>query len=185
MAYRPPVPFARPLRRLAGGGYAVHFSAFPGARSSAYLPSPCKQTTYHLYIDKQYPYAIIASELGTPLPCPANMARRQVVLLTPPEAVHLTPLPFYKQTAPITPLDSALIELFILKTLKSFRMNTYKKHGGRGVLLLTRRSGLAEKEANISSLPRFSAHLPQPFRGPFQAPFPHPTAPLSPLLLNS
>src|SRR5258708_24409543 len=37
----------------------------------------------------------------------------------------------------LTPLESALIQVFILGNLKLFRMNTYKKHGGAGLLLLT------------------------------------------------
>jgi hypothetical protein len=37
-----------------------------------------------------------------------------------------------------TPLESALIEVLILKNLKLFRMNTYEKYRGEGVLLLTR-----------------------------------------------
>jgi hypothetical protein len=37
-----------------------------------------------------------------------------------------------------TPLESALIQVLILNSLKLFRMNTYEKHRGEGVLLLTR-----------------------------------------------
>ena len=35
------------------------------------------------------------------------------------------------------PLESTLIEVFILRNLNLFRMNTYEKHGGWGVSLLT------------------------------------------------
>ena len=39
--------------------------------------------------------------------------------------------------APVSLLESALIEVLIPKNLKLFRMNTYKKYRGVGVLLLT------------------------------------------------
>jgi hypothetical protein len=34
------------------------------------------------------------------------------------------------------PLESTLVEVFILKNLNLFRMNTYEKTGGWGLLLL-------------------------------------------------
>ena len=37
-----------------------------------------------------------------------------------------------KKPLTATPLESALIEVVILKNLKLFRMNTYKKHRGEG-----------------------------------------------------
>jgi hypothetical protein len=40
--------------------------------------------------------------------------------------------------APVTPLEYALIEVLIPGNLKLFRMNTYGKHRGEGVLLLNR-----------------------------------------------
>jgi hypothetical protein len=48
--------------------------------------------------------------------------------------------PFRSQECPeiaqflrnLSPLESALIQVFILNNLKSFRMNTYEKHGDRG-----------------------------------------------------
>jgi len=66
------------------------------------------------------------------------MGARQAVLLTPSESTRPTQLLSCKQTAPVTPLESALIEVLILKSFKFFRMNTYEKHRGEGVLLLTR-----------------------------------------------
>jgi hypothetical protein len=41
-------------------------------------------------------------------------------------------LPSCKHTAPVTPLESALVEVLIPKYLKSLRMNTYEKQGGGG-----------------------------------------------------
>ena len=67
------------------------------------------------------------------------MLARQVVLLNPPESTHPRWLLFYKHSAPANS--------FRIRTCKSvskqrtstpFRMNTYKKPGGRGVLLLTK-----------------------------------------------
>ena len=67
------------------------------------------------------------------------MASRRAVLLTPlSRSVHPTPLPSYNSPAPITHLESTLLQVFILKNLKSFRMNTSKKTGWRGALWLTK-----------------------------------------------
>jgi len=43
-----------------------------------------------------------------------------------------------ENSVPATSLESALIEVLILNSLKLFRMNTYEKYRGEGVLLLTR-----------------------------------------------
>jgi hypothetical protein len=43
-----------------------------------------------------------------------------------------------RKGTPVTSLESTLVEVFILIDLKSFRNNTYEKHRGEGVLLLTR-----------------------------------------------
>jgi len=37
----------------------------------------------------------------------------------------------------VTSLESTLVEVFILNNLNLFRMNTYEKHGGVGVIMLT------------------------------------------------
>ena len=73
-----------------------------------------------------------------------------------------------KHTAPITPLESALIQVLIPKNLKPPRINTYKKHGGEGVLLLTWRSTrlliLSDRREpkDLSSYPKKIAVLPAP-----------------------
>src|SRR5258707_6501796 len=54
------------------------------------------------------------------------------------QAVLLTPSRFSGTTRLLSPLESTLIEVLILKSFKFFRMNTYEKHRGEGVLLLTR-----------------------------------------------
>src|SRR5258708_39544241 len=61
------------------------------------------------------------------------MGARRAVLLTPSESIHPTQLLSCQHIAPITPLESALVEVFILKSLKFFRINTYEKHRGEGV----------------------------------------------------
>jgi hypothetical protein len=58
------------------------------------------------------------------------MGSRQVVLLTPSKSSGMARL--------LSPLESTLTEVLILKGFKFFRMNTYEKHRGEGVLLLTR-----------------------------------------------
>ncbi len=66
------------------------------------------------------------------------MRPRRAVLLTPFQSTHPRQLPFYNYIALVTPLESALMEVLISKNFKSFRINTYKKHRGEGVLWLTR-----------------------------------------------
>ena len=88
------------------------------------------------------------------------MAFRRAVLLTPPSrSVHPALLPFYNFPAPRTPLESTLLQVFILKNLKSFRMNTYKKTGGRGLLWLT-------KNLSMRCLPEYSP-LPASSHSPY------------------
>src|SRR5260370_23730539 len=58
------------------------------------------------------------------------MGSRQAVLLTPSKSSGTARL--------LSPLESTLIEVLILKSFKFFRMNTYEKYRGEGVLLLTR-----------------------------------------------
>src|SRR5260221_14501501 len=60
------------------------------------------------------------------------MRARQAVPLTPSKSTGPPQLLYCQHTAPITPLESALLQVFILKILKSFGINTYKKPGGRG-----------------------------------------------------
>src|SRR5258708_21169641 len=57
------------------------------------------------------------------------MGSRQATLLTPSESSGTARL--------LSPLESTLTEVLILKSFKFFRMNTYEKHRGEGVLLLT------------------------------------------------
>ena len=67
------------------------------------------------------------------------MRPRRAVLLTPlSRSVHTVQLPSYNSPSPITPLESTLLQVFILKNLKPIRMNTYKKSRGRGLLWLTK-----------------------------------------------
>jgi hypothetical protein len=61
------------------------------------------------------------------------MRARQAVLLTSSKSSGPPQLLSCKQTTPITHAESTLLQVFILKSLKLFRMNTYKKHRGRGV----------------------------------------------------
>jgi hypothetical protein len=49
---------------------------------------------------------------------------------------HTNPSENRRKTVPITRLESALTQVFILKSLKSFGIHTYK-NPGEGVLLLT------------------------------------------------
>src|SRR5258708_28626027 len=65
---------------------------------------------------------------------PPNMLARHAVLLTPAPADVCLPLACPEQRR-ATPLESTLIgtlEEFILNNLKLFRINTYKKKGGKG-----------------------------------------------------
>jgi hypothetical protein len=64
------------------------------------------------------------------------MGARYAVLLTPSKPSGLTQLLSCQQIAPVSPLESALLEVFILKSLKFFRINTYEKHRGRGLVIV-------------------------------------------------
>jgi hypothetical protein len=75
-----------------------------------------------------------------------SMGSRQAVLLTPPESSSAT----WLHPAPATPLESALIEVFILKSFKFFRMNTYEKHRGEGAFLF-RNSPLATRHSSLAT----------------------------------
>jgi len=66
------------------------------------------------------------------------MGARDAVLLIPSESSGPVQLLSFKQLVPVNPLECALLEVFILKSFKFFRMNTYEKHRGWGLLLLTR-----------------------------------------------
>ena len=60
------------------------------------------------------------------------MGARRAVLLTHSKSIAPYPLLSHKQRAPITPLESALMQVLILNNLKLFRINTYEKHRGEG-----------------------------------------------------
>ena len=72
------------------------------------------------------------------IPCSPGRPRRAVLLTPSSRSAHPALLPSYNSAAPKTPLESTLLQVFILKNLKSFRMNTSKKTRGRGVLWLTK-----------------------------------------------
>src|SRR5579859_7417832 len=59
------------------------------------------------------------------------MVVRSVVLQDPPKHPFPAQLPFNNSSRALSPLESALTQVFILRHLKSFRMNTYTKTGGR------------------------------------------------------
>src|SRR5258708_22992535 len=61
------------------------------------------------------------------------MPARRAVLLTTSESAHPPQLLSCQHIAPVTSLESTLVEVFILKSLKFFRINTYEKHRGEGV----------------------------------------------------
>jgi hypothetical protein len=64
------------------------------------------------------------------------MRPRHAVLLTPSKSA-------VPRLPPATPLESTLVQVFILTNLNFFRMNTYEKHRGEGVsVFLTRSSAL-------------------------------------------
>src|SRR5713101_6580781 len=65
------------------------------------------------------------------------MVGRSAVLLIPSKSTHPQVLLFCKISLSITHLESTLLQVFILKTFILFRMNTYKKPPGGGVLWLT------------------------------------------------
>jgi len=76
----------------------------------------------------------MGAELYAPRPL---MRPRRVVLLNPLDPIQLPWLLFYKTHASVSPLESALLQVLVLNNLKSFRINTYKKTGGRRRLWLT------------------------------------------------
>src|SRR5579859_5452689 len=61
----------------------------------------------------------------------SSMVVRSVVLQDPPKHPFPAQLPFNNSSRALSPLESALTQVFILRHLKSFRMNTYTKTGGR------------------------------------------------------
>jgi hypothetical protein len=69
---------------------------------------------------------------------PRKMSARRAVLLTPSESTRPTQLLSCQRIASIISLESTLVEVFILNNLNLFRINTYEKHRGWGLLLLTR-----------------------------------------------
>src|SRR6266849_9255641 len=71
----------------------------------------------------------------------------------------------------LTPLESALIQVFILRNLKLFRMNTYKKHRGEGVLLLTRLPNSVDQPSYPPRTPKSLARIIN-HRSPVPSPSP-------------
>ena len=74
---------------------------------------------------------------SSPLPCypsPSSMVVRPVVLQDPPKHPFPAQLPLNNSSRSLSPLESALTQVLILRHLKSFRMNTYTKTGGRAPL---------------------------------------------------
>jgi hypothetical protein len=70
---------------------------------------------------------------------PRTMRARQAVLLTPSKSSCLTQLLSCKQAPAITPFRiNTCKSVSKQRTLTSFTINTYEKHRGEGVLLLTR-----------------------------------------------
>src|SRR5712692_7261165 len=65
------------------------------------------------------------------------MGAPRAFLLTPSKSTHSHELLFYKIGPSITHLESTLLQVFILKSFKSPRMNTYEKRGEGGRLWLT------------------------------------------------
>src|SRR5438445_9428644 len=66
------------------------------------------------------------------------MTARREVLLTLPKSSYLPRLPSYQRPpSPVSPLESTLLQVLILNNLKSFRINTYKKHRGEGTPCLS------------------------------------------------
>src|SRR6266481_6611318 len=68
-----------------------------------------------------------------------------------------SPKPSSAPSLLLTPLESALIQVFILGNLKLFRMNTYKKHRGREVLLLTSLPNSVYRPNAVPRSPKSSA----------------------------
>src|SRR6266481_7846831 len=68
-----------------------------------------------------------------------------------------SPKPSSAPSLLLTPLESALIQVFILGNLKLFRMNTYKKHRGREVLLLTSLPNSVYRPNTVPRSPKSSA----------------------------
>ena len=62
------------------------------------------------------------------------MVVRPVVLQDPPKYPFPLQLPFNNSSRSISPLESALTQVLILRHLKSFRINTYTKPRGRAPL---------------------------------------------------
>jgi hypothetical protein len=87
--------------------------------------------------------------------CTISLAASSLTLLESSSdfrSVGLTPLECtLLRFSLVSPLESALIQVFILKNLKLFRMNTQEKHRGRGGWL-TRHFGRPPLSVTISRL---------------------------------
>src|SRR5258708_11213669 len=77
------------------------------------------------------------------------MPARRAVLLTTSESAHPPQLLSCQHIAPVTSLESTLVEVFILKSLKFFRINTYEKHRREGPIAILR-SPLATRHSPLS-----------------------------------
>src|SRR5579859_3323323 len=65
---------------------------------------------------------------------PSSMVVRPVVLQDPPKHPFPHQLPFNNSSRSVSPLDATLTQVLILRHLKSFKINTYTKTGGRAPL---------------------------------------------------
>jgi len=84
------------------------------------------------------------------------MVARRAVLLTPSESTHQVQLLSRQQIAPVTPLESALIQVLILKSLKFFRINTYEKHRGWGPVIVNQIT-FGHQHSHVSTFRPFNA----------------------------
>src|SRR5579859_686534 len=84
-------------------------------------------------------------------PSVSSMAVRPVVLQNPPRHPFPSQLPFNNSSHSLSPLESALTQVLILRHLKSFKINTYTKTGGRIQLLLAKIPSSVTSEVNSPS----------------------------------
>jgi len=86
------------------------------------------------------------------------MVVRTVARQDPPRHPFPSQLPFNNSSRSLSPLDAALTPVLILRHLKSFRMNTYTKAGGRAPLMLTKILSSVTSKVNSPS-PCFAVHV--------------------------
>jgi hypothetical protein len=112
------------------------------------------------------------------------MLARHAVLLTPSKSARLPrawprgPLQLLscKQVAPVTHLESPLVQVFILMNLKLLRMNTYEKHRGEGggAYLPSYPSSPASSVPRFTRAPRHPAFLGGELEGSLAVELCHP-----------